>query len=47
MSGLVQKHHRGWLGYLSVTSVLAALAVFVWMLLKDCARTLTDWQMYR
>jgi hypothetical protein len=47
MSGLVQKHHSDWLGYLSVTILLAALAVYACMLLKDCARTLTDWQMYR
>ncbi len=44
MPGLVQKHHRGWVGYLSVTSLLAGLAVFAWMLLKDCARTLAPYR---
>ena len=41
MSGSAQKHHHEWGDYFTVANLLAAFAVFAWMLLKDCARILT------
>ena len=35
-------HHPEWQGYVSVASVLAALAVFVLTVLKSCAGTVSN-----
>jgi hypothetical protein len=42
MSILAQKHGHRWQGYVAVTIIVVAAAIFVWMFLKDSARLLTD-----
>jgi hypothetical protein len=42
MSHLVR--HHAWPGYVTVASILAAGAMFVWIFLKDAAKILTNWQ---
>jgi hypothetical protein len=43
MSGSAQKHHHEWFTYLMIVNILAVLTVFALILLKDCARILTNW----
>jgi len=43
VSGSAQKHHHEWGDYLTITNVVVLLAIFAWVLLKDCSRILTNW----
>lgn len=44
---LAHKHLQAWLGHITFASVSVAIAVLAWILLKNWARILTDWQVGR
>jgi len=44
MPVLFQKHEQSSHGYLLMASILGALTLFGWILLKSCAIVLANWQ---